>query len=198
MLFHKHLLSGHVAYTHYASIKHSHDNVSVEIDQLLQNDCRCQDISLKYALIFRVNKSQEQQAEKKSSVLKQLIFLENSNHKKQNWKNLYKKKTTQPKNVTECGLLAEFKLWTHSTHRMRENHLWQLLDDIQGYNHFQEVYQKLTCTFDNLKLLQVLFFVVWSNFSKHHCFYSATLPNKYLTCHHQTSIVLKINPATQL
>ena len=95
----------------------------LKIDHSLQNDCRCQDSSLKYALIFRVNKSQEQQAEKKSFVLKQLIFFRKFKPQKTKLKKLIQKKTTQQKNVTECGLLAEFKLRTHSTHTMREYHL---------------------------------------------------------------------------
>lgn len=67
-LFQKHLSSGSVA-SHVLMIL-----FLLEIDQFLQNDSRCQDGSLKYILIFRVNKSQEQQAEKKSFVLRQKIF----------------------------------------------------------------------------------------------------------------------------
>lgn len=65
----------------------------------LQSDCRCQDSSLKYALIFRVNKSQEQQAEKKSFVLEQLIFFRKFKPQKTKLKKLIQKKRQHNKKM---------------------------------------------------------------------------------------------------
>lgn len=132
-LFQKHLSSGSVA-SHILMIL-----FLLEIDQFLQNDSRCQDGSLKYALIFRVNKSQEQQAEKKSFVLRQKIFLENTNHKKQNLQNLYKKKTTHQKKCHWTWIVCRIStLNPVKTHNARKSSLttpWRKSRLL--YHHFQ-------------------------------------------------------------
>lgn len=93
-LFQKHLSSGSVA-SHILMIL-----FLLEIDQFLQNDNRCQDGSLKYALIFRVNKSQEPQAEKKSFVLRQKIFFRKYKPQKTKLTKLVQKKTTHQKKMS--------------------------------------------------------------------------------------------------
>lgn len=111
----------------------------LEIDQFLQNDSRCQDSSLKYALIFRVNKSQEQQAEKKSFVLRQKIFFRKYKPQKTKLTKLVQKKPTNQKKChwtwIACRISTLNPVKTHNARKSSLTTPWRKSRLL--YHHFQ-------------------------------------------------------------
>lgn len=133
-LFQKHLSSGSVAYTFswYCFRWRLTNSFRMIVDAKMA-------VWNNYILIFRVNKSQEQQAEKKSFVLRQKIFFRKYKPQKTKLTKLVQKKTTHQKKChwtwIACRISTLNPVKTHNARKSSLTTPWRKSRLL--YHHFQ-------------------------------------------------------------